>query len=157
MLCPNCGSKAIHWRSGVGFEHEVRCSKCSLCWEPGKENEAVVELANRKQAQEIARKRKRDFRALIPVVERYRAKFRVLAKWKIIVKDDKEHYAQCTPNSRRRVAIIYPYSRSNVVGPDNYVLHEVLHMALSSTCHGSRKERFEKRELLVQDMCGLLE
>ena len=32
--CPCC-QKLGRWRSGVGFEHEMRCGACSEVWEPG--------------------------------------------------------------------------------------------------------------------------
>jgi hypothetical protein len=31
--CPIC-DKVGSWRRGVGFEHEMRCGKCQLVWEP---------------------------------------------------------------------------------------------------------------------------
>lgn len=34
--CPVC-KKGGSWRSGVGFEHEMRCGKCQLVWEPDRE------------------------------------------------------------------------------------------------------------------------
>lgn len=31
--CPFC-DKAGHWRSGVHFDHEMRCGDCCVVWEP---------------------------------------------------------------------------------------------------------------------------
>jgi len=31
--CPKC-NKVGKWRSGVGFEHEMRCSNCNIVWDP---------------------------------------------------------------------------------------------------------------------------
>lgn len=35
--CPKCGSKYV-WRSGVHFDHEVRCTRdgCRTCFDPDK-------------------------------------------------------------------------------------------------------------------------
>ena len=32
--CPKCHGLRIRWRSGVGFENEMRCADCSHVWEP---------------------------------------------------------------------------------------------------------------------------
>lgn len=31
--CPECGGRR-HWRRGVHFDHEMRCPRCGVVWEP---------------------------------------------------------------------------------------------------------------------------
>ncbi len=37
--CPKCGGTATHWRTGVHFDHERRCTECSYCWDPDEEHQ----------------------------------------------------------------------------------------------------------------------
>lgn len=48
MTCPVCGSRSVDWRSGVHFDHEVRCADCSEHWEPGCEDDLLVRVRRRK-------------------------------------------------------------------------------------------------------------
>lgn len=42
--CPKC-NKVGHWRSGVHFDHEMRCGDCDEVWDPSEVDEENRELA----------------------------------------------------------------------------------------------------------------
>jgi hypothetical protein len=40
--CPKCSTKC-YWRSGVHFEHQLRCPKCEYCFEPQECFDQIIE------------------------------------------------------------------------------------------------------------------
>lgn len=81
-------------------------------------------------------------------IDKYQKKFRVLNDWKITFLNDGEHYSQSSHNIKRKIAIIYPFFEKKA--PNDYILHEVLHIAFQEA-QTSR----EKEEMFVQDICHL--
>lgn len=42
-MCPFC-RQICPWRRGVGFDHERRCGRCDVTWEPGELYLAITSL-----------------------------------------------------------------------------------------------------------------
>jgi hypothetical protein len=86
------------------------------------------------------------------------AKFRILQGWRIYVEDDGEHYAEVQVHAWGwgREVVIRPYHPGEEV-PEGYVLHEMLHAALSILQGCPVNAWKETEEELVQDLCVLVQ
>jgi len=85
-------------------------------------------------------------------LEEIKKKFQILDDWKITIGLDQTldgtlYTGQCTINSDKHMAVIYPW-RANELAPSDYILHEVLHIALRAAL-----VNYECQELFVQDLC----
>ena len=85
-------------------------------------------------------------------LEEIKKKFRVLDDWTITIGLDRAldgipYTGQCTINSNKHIAVIYPW-HTNELEPSDYILHEILHIAMQAVLID-----YEYRELFVQDLC----
>ena len=85
-------------------------------------------------------------------IKEFKKKFRVLADWKITIGsghriDGTPYTGECTHNQEKQTAVIYPW-HENEQEPENYLLHEMFHIAFVAA-----RGDYEKEELLCQDLC----
>lgn len=89
------------------------------------------------------------------VIKKYQDQFRILKNWKISMVDGTVYYNQCSVNTDNREAAIY--TRTSIIDDiDEYIFHEMLHICQFELKIGEYKERREKEELYVQDLCVIL-
>ena len=88
------------------------------------------------------------------LIKKYQSMFRILTKWKIEYIDDGTYYDQCATHSTKRIAGIYPVSVNTDF--DDYVFHEILHICQTEIRRGRYKDKREKEELFVQDLCKIM-
>jgi len=88
------------------------------------------------------------------LIKKYQGEFRILEDWEINYEDDGKYYDQCSFNNKTKKAAIYPFSPGKE-RLDQYVFHEMLHICQCALRRGSTKERGEKEELLIQDLCKI--
>jgi hypothetical protein len=85
------------------------------------------------------------------VVCEIKSHFRVLDGWQIDYDDVSVYKAQCCCNVLLKQATIYGWGELNPM-PDDYFMHEVLHVAFKAANSTGR----DGEELFVQDLCKLL-
>ena len=88
-------------------------------------------------------------------LEKIKKKFHILDGWTIKIGSDKRldgtpYTGECTININRHTAVIYPW-HTNKPEPSHYILHEILHIALSIALIDR-----EHREIFTQDLCTQL-
>lgn len=88
-------------------------------------------------------------------IEVYKKHFRILINWDIKFEDDGVYYGQCCAVKETRKAAIYPYDKY-IKTPDDYIFHEIIHICMKEIRIGVYKERREKEELYIQDLCKLI-
>lgn len=83
----------------------------------------------------------------------WQGKFRGLLDWDIIYVQPKDTKERQWVNYclKTKTASINPYGEIGEKVPDNYIPHEILHLAIKSL-QGDR----EKEELFVQDVCEII-
>jgi len=86
-------------------------------------------------------------------------RFRILRGWRVRWDKSGEMYGQSAVFPNCRQAWIYPWDpRSTEPEPQDFLLHEVLHCAVSALVSMDRRKPKELRqaeEMLVQDICGV--
>lgn len=85
-------------------------------------------------------------------LEEIKKKFHILDDWKITIGSDRSlngtpYTGQCNINLDKHMAIVYPW-HTNELEPSDYILHEILHIAIQAVLVD-----YEYRELFVQDLC----
>jgi hypothetical protein len=88
------------------------------------------------------------------LIPRYQKMFRILEKWDIQYEDDGVYGDQCWHNNKTRIARIYPVTVETNI--DDYVFHEILHICQSELRIGGYKNKREKEEMFVQDLCKIM-
>ena len=79
--------------------------------------------------------------------------FRILSDWDIRLIPD----ADCTDKVIIRQSRVARICRpSGDACPRDYVLHELLHIALTELRYSTPEDRGVKEEILIQDICGLV-
>lgn len=84
--------------------------------------------------------------------------FRILRGWKIKQSRSKRYFAQSTSFPKTKTATIYQWWGEGKQ-PDDYVLHEVLHIAFRALENMDKrkiKERRDVEEKLIQDICRVV-
>jgi hypothetical protein len=76
--------------------------------------------------------------------------FRVLNDWEIEYDDNSNYKGQCCCNLETKCATIYGWGSEK--RPDDYLIHEVLHVAFRSAVAMGK----EGEELFIQDVCHLV-
>jgi len=95
-------------------------------------------------------------------INKLKSNFRLLKNWKITHYNDGRYYAQCDWNKDKRIGIIYEYADNFDLEPDDYILHELLHLCFVELRKGRKKDgtrglrEREKEEIFVQDLCKLI-
>ncbi len=88
-------------------------------------------------------------------VKKMSEKFRILKCWKVRGASNVPGYAdQCHIDNEHNTAVIYPSSEMDE--PTDYLLHEVLHVAMRALWGMDKrkpKEIIQAEEKLVQDIC----
>jgi hypothetical protein len=80
------------------------------------------------------------------------SQFRTLRGWKITSGGDGKYFGQCVFNPDVKTAHVYPWPDDGPTAePAEYVLHEVLHVAVRAAANDRALE-----EALVQDLCRLV-
>ena len=91
-------------------------------------------------------------------IKYWQKKFRILESWKIEFDPDPDYKDQANFSERKRLAIIYGSSYKRV--PTDYVLHEMIHIALTevrkTAINGNSVYAREKEENFVQDICTIV-
>lgn len=85
-------------------------------------------------------------------LEEMKKKFHILDDWTITMGSDQglngtPYTGQCNINLDKHIAIIYPW-HTDELEPSDYILHEILHIAIQAVLVD-----YEYRELFVQDLC----
>jgi len=85
-------------------------------------------------------------------LEEMKKKFCILDDWTITMGSDQgldetPYTGQCNINLSKHIAIIYPW-HTNELEPSDYILHEILHIAIQALLLD-----YDYRELFVQDLC----
>lgn len=88
------------------------------------------------------------------LIKKWQGRFQILKDWEINFENDGKYYDQCSFNNKTKKAAIYPFcgEESKL---DHYVFHEMLHICQCALRRGSTKERREKEELYIQDLCKI--
>jgi hypothetical protein len=92
-------------------------------------------------------------------IRHWQSKFRILKHWKIRYDRRSEYQGWCHFCERKKIAITTPLKswRGRPGTPDDYFLHEVLHIAMREVgLHRKHRVRRENEEWLVQDLCKLI-
>lgn len=85
--------------------------------------------------------------------------FRVLRGWTVRMVDDPRNHGTSWGGRMSNRYSIGTWGRSSGPQPKDYLLHEVLHAAVTSVVRmdkRSPKEQIQAAELLVQDICSLV-
>jgi len=80
-------------------------------------------------------------------IEKMKKNFRVLNDWEIEYNYKSKYKGQCNFNKDTKRATIFEHPTE----PMDYVLHEMLHIAFAEA------DTREKKELLIQDICKLIQ
>ena len=78
------------------------------------------------------------------------SKFRLLNDWEICMEGYPEHSGHCIVNLERKKAIIEIW-HGDIEEPDDYILHELLHIAIRAV------QNRNNEEVLVQDICKIIQ
>ncbi|MDD5649987.1 MAG: hypothetical protein PHF86_06165 [Candidatus Nanoarchaeia archaeon] len=85
--------------------------------------------------------------------------FRILSDWKIVYDSDSQYKGHCCKNVKTKKATVYAWY-SDEKEPEDYLVHEVLHIAIAQVIYSFKHEHYEKarekEELLIQDICKLM-
>lgn len=82
--------------------------------------------------------------------------FSILNDWQIRYSRSKVYGAQCSIHPTKKEAVIYPWNAPDE--PEDYKLHEYLHIAIRALNRIDRRKHKEYRqaeEILVQEICQL--
>jgi hypothetical protein len=86
-------------------------------------------------------------------------KIRILSDWKIEYDSDSQYKGHCCKNVKTKKATVYTWY-SDEKEPEDYLVHEVLHIAMAQVIYSFKHEHYEKarekEELLIQDICKLM-
>ena len=88
-------------------------------------------------------------------IQYWQSKFRVLKDWVIDFEPDAIYKGQCCHDIKGQKAAIYEWG-PNSQEPDDYIFHEILHLAAAAAFKSdsaSYAEEREKEETFVQDVC----
>ncbi|MCK5615196.1 hypothetical protein KAR91_75735 [Candidatus Pacearchaeota archaeon] len=86
-------------------------------------------------------------------INRVQLLFRILDGWKIHWVEEEEYKGHCCINEELKIADVYEYGENE---PEDYIFHEIVHICMKEVNHGIYKERREKEELFVQDLCTII-
>jgi len=86
-------------------------------------------------------------------VREWQSRFDILRNWEIRFCHLSEHKGKVTTNPDLPVATFFPWPDANV--PEDFYLHEMLHLALRQYKRIPEAEDFDAEERLVQDICNL--
>lgn len=118
------------------------------------EQQDTIQQVNRSKFKFILgeEKTKQDENRLAELVK----KIRILSTWTISYCVDKKYMCQCTKNVKNKFAIIYAWD-PNTEEPADYLIHEILHIAMAEVVYSHQNEDHEiareKEETLIQDIC----
>jgi len=90
-------------------------------------------------------------RKMIDDIQKLVSKFRVLDDWNISYDPHSDYKGQCAINEDTKEADIYGWGVLQTQ-PDDYLIHEVLHIAFRAAKRVGR----EGEELFIQDLCTML-
>lgn len=86
---------------------------------------------------------------------RLKNSFGLLRNWRIRLVKHKKYAAEVSFDEEHRKAVIYAWP-SNTEQPKDFLLHEILHLALRELdCRNKAGTGYEAEEQLVQDICKL--
>jgi hypothetical protein len=90
-------------------------------------------------------------------IKRLQKHLKILDKW-IIEYDSKSIYkGQCSWNVDTKKAIIYKFRNGSGRIPQDYIIHELLHIANAEVFSGKTNKEQKKEEKLIKAICGLLD
>jgi hypothetical protein len=91
----------------------------------------------------------------IPSVEKH--DFDILKDWEVMFEGDAEYKGQCTVSDdpkTPKMAMIYLWPKDSPE-PEDFMLHEFLHIALTAWSRLPRRKRRKAEERLVRDICWI--
>jgi hypothetical protein len=88
-------------------------------------------------------------------IEYWQSKFRILKGWSIVTEEGEEYRGQVHLNADNRKAYVCPWESEEE--PEDYILHEILHICMIEIEKGeTHKERRRAEELFVRDLCTII-
>ena len=85
----------------------------------------------------------------------WKSQFQILEKYKITYRKDGDFYQGCFHHKNGKQSHIFHWGRGRVPIPKDYIYHEILHICINAIQKAPKKERREKEELFVQDLCKI--
>lgn len=94
-------------------------------------------------------------RTIAEILAFYKNHFRIISDWSITLEaHPKGKYTdRVNWNNRTKIANIFPLTKDYDF--ENYIFHEILHVCQAELNRGSIKEKREKEEIFVVDLCRL--
>ena len=80
-------------------------------------------------------------------------KFRILSDWVIDIDNTGDYFGQVSISPTEKKAVLYPWHNSEE--PKDFLIHELLHVAMRAFDRSPEETKHELEELLVQDICQL--
>jgi len=87
-------------------------------------------------------------------INKFKKYFTILKDWKIVYNISTEYTGRCYGVAKTKQAEIYPYSSTDEKQPLDYIFHEIVHICIKEITYGTNKEKREKEELFIQDLCS---
>lgn len=88
-------------------------------------------------------------------IQAWQSRFRILSGWKIQCIKSKKYQGQVTINPKFESAIIYAWE-SDSEAPSDFLLHELIHIALYALKRIPKSLRYDAEEWLTQDLCAIV-
>lgn len=86
-------------------------------------------------------------------------RFRILKSWRVICHRGQigphTYFNSVTIHDEKPRAFLWPWDHTQGPQPSDYVLHEVLHVALRALTRTPKRDRREAEENLIEDVCGI--
>jgi len=92
---------------------------------------------------------------IIQKISEAKNKFRILKDWIIIPNDEGIYSGQICINEKKRVAELFLWIKDDNP-PDDFYIHEMLHVAFKALKALPRKNKYDAEEELVQDICKII-
>lgn len=89
-------------------------------------------------------------------LQQIKSRFRCLKAWHVTLAPKNSKYHACvTIHPTKPQAIVYRWEIESAE-PEDFKLHEILHVAFEAIRRLPKNNRREAEELLIQDICSLL-
>lgn len=89
-------------------------------------------------------------------IEFLKTHLRVLDGWKIEYNQTLINKTQCEWDVDKKQATIYRFGRKGRT-PKDYILHEMIHIALASIFKGKTKKEMKVEQEFIRALCGLID